>query len=1669
MNKIYKVIWSRVKRCYVVVSELVKRNHKNSGGCSSVSLTGVLCAAAVAGAVLAAPLPAGAHDNVNGTGPGVTIGTGSTTHRATDVAVGSNASATAPTTGETDSGATATGVHAKALGKNSTAFGYKAQAAIIYSGGAAQEARGSTAIGAFSVGGADYATALGAGANVQWGGNYSVALGQASVVNRKTNDIQAGYLAPSGVIGSANEYIWKANKGVVSIGYISNTEHNTRQIMGLAAGTEDTDAVNVAQLKRAQTHYFSVNDGGAQGGNYNNDGAKMDDSMAAGKDTKAYVNSVAVGTGAVAHGWKISAVQYNSLPPLIQAQYAMHTEGGVVSYYHKDGGVAFGRNVETNGNKAVAVGTNISNANGIAIGGDLSNTEGVVIGYAMTNVHGGTVVGGGNAVTHGIALGQNNKVVGDRDNGYDKGYSIAIGTQNTAKVTGGDGAGSVAIGEKVEATGFRSLGIGMVNGSDGGSNPKHTKATGDDSIAVGTYTEATGDKAIAVGREAKAGDKAIAIGVKTMAATGNVVIGTNASGNSQEGIAIGTGAKSIHPSSAEEPNIAIGHGAESSGAKSIAIGDQGSMSGTAATKSSGIDSIAIGGAAQATADYAIAVGRESRVSGASSLAVGNSNDTAAANSGVIGKGNTLHSSSTGTYVIGNDNKGVNAYGTAMYGANALLYGNNITSAGNNGIAVGNKVSAAEDGIAIGNNAAGAGQYSIVMGESAHNSQKDNSVVIGHSAFANTERSVAIGYQAKTDDGADRGPGIAIGDRTQTMGQQVMALGFEAQASGDNAMAVGSYAKAAKAGDMAWGYHAETDSAAQGNNIAIGTYGKVTRGADSVAIGHGAEANSANGGMIALGKDAVVAASAHANAIAIGTGSSVAGDGLALGPSASVTASSTVGGSGIAIGKSAKVDAKEGGIAIGKGATATNTSGNQGAPIAIGMNSNVTGIQSMAIGYGAKTEGNQQKVVAIGAEAKTTGSSRYATVVGAEANASMERASALGYQASVTAQGGVALGAGSVADRTQNVSAATNPYIPSTAGTAQQNAVNATKATDGAVSVGAKGSTSNPVARRQIINVAAGSEDTDAVNVAQLKAAITAAGPAIHDYSVNSVDATSDSNYNNGGATGADAMAAGVSAAAQGKSAAAVGKEAKAIGDNSLAVGSTAQAKTAFDTAIGGGAIANGGPASIGDEGGSALAIGTKAKAEGTNAISIGNSAQATQKSAIAVGGSATGDSSTTLGYVTTASGSSATAVGYYAQATGSQSTALGTIAKAKTVGAVAIGNEAKAAASEGDVALGSGSETAAAVGTSSYMINGQTKTFAGTGPASTVSVGKAGTERTITNVAAGRISGNSTDAVNGSQLFGVIEEVNKGTKYGGDTGDVFTRRLGEQTNVKGGKSTGLTENNIGVVSNGTDTLTVKLSKDVNLGNTGSLQAGATTINNTGVTTNQIVAGGTTINSTTFDAGNKQITNVASGGSVTNNAATIGDVNTIAGDKAKWTIKDAESTPGEKEINSTTPLVVKGDAYVKTKVDNSGLHLSMDETKLNSTITNNITVQQNKTDITTINETLDKGLKFAGNDGVAVKRKLGQTLNVKGGLSDVSANASGKNLGVKKNAAGDGLDLVMSEKPEFTEVNVGSTNKVVLSEGKVSVGGKDYITTAGLNANSQQIKNVKAGTEETDAV
>ena len=130
-----------------------------------------------------------------------------------------------------------------------------------------------------------------------------------------------------------------------------------------------------------------------------------------------------------------------------------------------------------------------------------------------------------------------------------------------------------------------------------------------------------------------------------------------------------------------------------------------------------------------------------------------------------------------------------------------------------------------------------------------------------------------------------------------------------------------------------------------------------------------------------------------------------------------------------------------------------------------------------------------------------------------------------------------------------------------------------------------------------------------------------------------------------------------------------------------------------------------------------------------------------------------------LGENATVNFADAVALGTNATASGIQSLSFGAGATTTTPTSVALGAGASAGAQAGDVALGSGSTTTTTTDTTGTTINGIAYTFAGTTPASTVSVGSAGNERTITNVAAGQITAASTDAVNGSELYATNQAV----------------------------------------------------------------------------------------------------------------------------------------------------------------------------------------------------------------------------------------------------------------------------------------------------------------------
>jgi autotransporter adhesin len=132
-------------------------------------------------------------------------------------------------------------------------------------------------------------------------------------------------------------------------------------------------------------------------------------------------------------------------------------------------------------------------------------------------------------------------------------------------------------------------------------------------------------------------------------------------------------------------------------------------------------------------------------------------------------------------------------------------------------------------------------------------------------------------------------------------------------------------------------------------------------------------------------------------------------------------------------------------------------------------------------------------------------------------------------------------------------------------------------------------------------------------------------------------------------------------------------------------------------------------------------------------------------------------------------------------ALGTNSTANGI--QSLALGAGAISNNANS------VALGAGSATDAAVGTASTIIRGTTYKFAGAAPVGTVSIGSVGAERTLTNVAAGRISATSTDAINGSQLYAsnlAIESLQSGI------GNITNSAVFYDTNIDGSKKNSIT-------------------------------------------------------------------------------------------------------------------------------------------------------------------------------------------------------------------------------------------------------------------------------------
>ena len=419
--------------------------------------------------------------------------------------------------------------------------------------------------------------------------------------------------------------------------------------------------------------------------------------------------------------------------------------------------------------------------------------------------------------------------------------------------------------------------------------------------------------------------------------------------------------------------------------------------------------------------------------------------------------------------------------------------------------------------------------------------------------------------------------------------------------------------------------------------------------------------------------------------------------------------------------------------------------------------------------------------------------------------------------------------------------------------------------------------------------------------------------------------------------GIGSTAIGVNSMSKGVASTSIGVIARSWGKNSLAVGSQAGAYGDKSTSLGDTNTVGFDMTDGTTSGAASSAVGTDNKVYGNNSYVIGGgntigSATITEtteangdKIKKVTAGTVKGSTAGAFGYKNTITTDNAYVVGNNSAASADGAMVLGSSASVTGKNGVALGNNTKVA-NENAVAIGNGSETAAAVATPSATINGVAHNFAGVNPASTVSVGKAGAERTITNVAAGRISATSTDAINGSQLYAVTSEIDKGVAYAGDVkaaaaaANKFTRKLGEQTNIIGGvtDTSKLTDGNIGVVSNGTDTLNIKLAKNVKVD---SVTTGNTVINNNGLT----VGGKTYVTNNGINANNQKVTNVADGqvAAGSKDAVNGGQLHDAKNEVINKGLRFDADNNSEKTNKLGSKVTVNGDNNITTEITQTG--------------------------------------------------------------------------------------------------------------------------------------------------
>ena len=583
----------------------------------------------------------------------------------------------------------------------------------------------------------------------------------------------------------------------------------------------------------------------------------------------------------------------------------------------------------------------------------------------------------------------------------------------------------------------------------------------------------------------------------------------------------------------------------------------------------------------------------------------------------------------------------------------------------------------------------------------------------------------------------------------------------------------------------------------------------------------------------------------------------------------------------------------------------------------------------------------------------------------------------------------------------------------------------------------------------------------------------------------------------------NAIAVGSGTSADGAQAVTIGHNSRSITNNSVALGNETRvaslngfalgnnARAGYDEtnkliglpndqAFGSNARAYGGSSmAFGNDakssGGGAVSIGNGSQSRGDWAVAIGNGSKALKQGSSALGTNATTNSShsTALGWGSTTNGYADIAAGDGSVASGGNSLAIGVQSSTSTgaVGAVALGLSSKAeqtnsmalgvsanAAHERSVALGANSKTDATVSTPNQLVNGLWyKNYAGGSADSTISVGSDTVKRTITNVAAGRVNAQSTDAINGSQLYGVANTL-------GNLASTTKGILGGNAALD--PDTGnLSMSNIGNTGKGTIHDAIKFNKD-------TIDKGLNFDANTGGAKNNLLGSkvtikgdGSNINAAITQANGDTTINMTLG-----NTIKVGTANPVTIDGTTGHVTGLQN----KDWNVDSPVAVSGRAAtedqlkkVNDKVNTNKAQIDKNKQDIadnKQNITNNANnIAQNKQDISNINTKINKGLNFAGDTGTVSNRQLGDTVTVKGGATGTLSDG---NIGVESDGNGT-LNVKLAK--TLTGLDSVTAGGTTINNGGLTVGGKTYVSPTGLNANNQKITNVANGSDPNDAV